>query len=101
VIPKTEAQVQGPVIRYGRSLGLRCDKLSAGSRFQGSGLPDYVVWAYGGRPVLVEFKRPGGELSALQAVVQTELKALKYKVVTIDNVEDGKRLMTELARREK
>lgn len=97
-VPVLERSIQTPVIAYARKkLGLRCDKLSAGSLYQASGLPDYIIWLRGGRPILIEFKRPGGKPTPLQLTTHKQLKELGYEVYVIDSVEEGKRLLDRLA----
>jgi hypothetical protein len=55
--------VQNPTVVWARRNGCRATKL------QGPGnrsLPDYIFWIPGGKPFLIEFKRPGAEPSELQ-----------------------------------
>lgn len=89
----TEKSIQGPVVAYARKLGFRCDKLSTGSLYQTSGLPDFIFWFPGGRPLLIEFKRPGGKATPLQAATHRQLKELGYEVHVIDNATAGKLLV--------
>ena len=88
-----EKSVQASVVSYARKLGIRCDKLSSGSRFQSNGLPDYIFWIGGGHPLLIEFKRSGGQPTPLQSQVHAQLKGLGYVVHVIDNSAAGKRLL--------
>ena len=45
------------------------------------GWPDVVFLVHGGRPVLMEFKRPGEPLEPLQAYRADQLRKLNYRVV--------------------
>lgn len=55
---------------------------------QGStGLPDRLFLVPGGRPLFIEFKRPGGELSAKQQYVCGCLRELGYRVNVCDSVD--------------
>jgi hypothetical protein len=46
------------------------------------GWPDRCVWLPGGRPFLIEFKKPGEALSPLQEKTHAQLKSLGYDVET-------------------
>ncbi len=115
-VPRSEGSIQGSVIGWARKqLGLRCDKLSSGSVFQKSGLPDFIVWLPDGRsvkvravspipqasPLLIEFKKEGEVATAIQLATHKELRAMGYEVEVVDNVEDGKRVILEAIERRK
>ena len=59
-----------------------------------AGWPDRVFWVPGGRPLLVEFKRPGEEPRARQQLVHMMLRDLGYEV----QVHDDKRVALEAVR---
>ena len=66
-----------------RDYGVQCDKyVSPGRR----GRQDRIAFIPGGRPLLMEFKRPGEPLEPLQEHRRAELVKLGYKVVTVDSV---------------
>lgn len=44
------------------------------------GKPDRAFWISGGRPILAEFKRPGGTVTKLQQHVARQFEALGYTV---------------------
>jgi hypothetical protein len=46
------------------------------------GWPDRLVWLPGGRPFLIELKRPGEQLSPLQEKIHAQLKHFGYDVET-------------------
>jgi hypothetical protein len=77
-----ETAVEGPLVRALRRRGVLTVKLNlSGNR----GWPDRLVLLPGGRAVLVELKRPGGKLRALQEHVHAQLRALGFTVVTFDS----------------
>lgn len=45
---------------------------------QSTGWPDRLFWVPGGKPVLVEFKRPGERLTRKQEYIRAELQSLGY-----------------------
>ena len=94
-MPVLEKSIQTPVIRHARLKGVRCDKLSTGSRFQSNGLPDYILWLPGGRPLLIEFKKPGGVATPLQLLTHKQLREAGYEVHVIDSVTEGKQLIDQ------
>lgn len=88
---RLEKSIQNSVIGWAKkTLGLRCDKLSTGSRFQNSGLPDFIIWLPGGRPLLIEFKVEGGQPTVLQLATHEQLRELGYLVIVVDDVTKGK-----------
>lgn len=52
-----------------------------------TGWPDRIFWIKGGRPLLIEFKRPGEEPRPKQEYNIGILKKLGYNVEVHDNVE--------------
>lgn len=91
MIPKVlESQIENAVIAWARARGIFVSKL------QGMGnrsLPDRIFWIPGGKPLLIEFKRPGGKPTVLQAETILRLKNLGYEVHVIDSVEEAKRVI--------
>lgn len=82
-----EKKIEASVCIYAKSRGVMVTKFtSPGYR----GMPDRIFWVPGGKPLLVEFKRLGGSLSALQGYVKLKLESLGYEVKIIDNVQAGK-----------
>lgn len=53
------------------------------------GWPDRIYWLPEGRPLLIEYKRPGKEARALQGEVHAMLVKLGYDVHVCDNREDA------------
>ena len=66
------------------------------TKLQGIGnrsMPDRVFWRNGGRPLLVEFKRPGGELTELQRLKIEQLRAAGYTVLVVSGSIDFRELL--------
>jgi hypothetical protein len=77
-----ESTIEAAVLRWARQVGLMVTKLQGiGNR----SWPDRIFWIPGGRPFLIEFKRPGGRLSELQAITISNLKAAGYDVEVHDD----------------
>jgi hypothetical protein len=54
-----------------------------------TGYPDRLFLIPGGKPLLIEFKRPGEQLRSKQAHIHDLLKKLGYEVQTHDNFESA------------
>lgn len=54
-----------------------------------TGYPDRIFWLPGGRPLLIEFKRPGEEPRAKQLQIHEQLRGLGYEVQVHDNSIDA------------
>lgn len=54
-----------------------------------TGWPDRIFFIPGGRPLLVEFKKPGEDPRPLQAHVIQGLNDLGYDVAVADNIDDA------------
>lgn len=85
---RSEASIQRAVIDYAKKRGCLCKKMEAG-RFGSSGWPDFMV-LYGGRSMFIEFKRPGGKLTDLQAENHRALGEMRFPVHTVDDVAQGR-----------
>lgn len=55
----------------------------------GNGWPDRIFLIPGGRPLFIEFKRPGKDLEPLQADVHRQLREIGYDVEAADNIPDA------------
>ena len=51
-----------------------------------TGYPDRILWVPGGKPLFIEFKRPGEDLKPKQKYIAKELRKLGYNVVACDSV---------------
>lgn len=64
------------------NLGIENSKLKV---LGDNGFPDRVFWLPGGRPFLIEFKRPGEEPRPKQLYIHNKLRNLGYQVEVHDN----------------
>lgn len=78
--------VQNPTVAWARRHGCRCTKLQGmGNRAE----PDYLFRIPGGRPFLIEFKRPGECPTPLQTVSINSWLADGYDVEVHDTKESA------------
>lgn len=85
-LPKLERHVEKTVCIWADARGIKHTKLNG---FGQRGKPDRVFWIRGGRPALIEFKRPGEEPSRLQRYHLEEFKALGYQVSVVERADEG------------
>lgn len=94
--PKLERHVEKTVRLWAEAHGILTTKMNGEGH---SGMPDRVFWLPGGRPVIIEFKRPGAKASKLQEYYIGTLARNGYQVGVIDRadvaVEWLERLMKE------
>ena len=65
-----------------KHLGIKGSKLNI---IGDTGYPDRIFWVPGGRPLMIEFKVPGGKSSPKQRLIHKQLKELGYRVEVHDN----------------
>ena len=87
-----EASIQKSVITYARKKGCICIKLGGAGRFGSSGWPDYLILR-DGLAIFIEFKKPGGRVTPLQAKKIEELCEAGFTATMCDEVESGKRII--------
>jgi hypothetical protein len=63
-------------------LGIKGSKLKV---VGDTGYPDRIFWMPGGRPLLIEFKKPGEEPRPKQLKIHRQLRKLGYQVEVHDN----------------
>lgn len=79
--------VEKPVVAWAKAHG--CPLVpKMGTAYERS-WPDRMFLVPGGRPLFIEFKRPGKEPTAKQAHRIQELRELGYDVQVCDNKEEG------------
>lgn len=78
--------VELPVCRWGEAHGIPHYKMS--TQFTRS-WPDRMHLVPGGRPVFIEYKRPGAVPTPKQQVKIDSLHALGYAVFIVDDKRDG------------
>jgi hypothetical protein len=77
-ILRNEAQIeQIACSRILNKFGITSVKLTP---TQSTGYPDRIFWLPGGKPLMIEFKRPGEKLRAKQEHVIGQLRTLGYDV---------------------
>ena len=54
-----------------------------------TGWPDRMFFIPGGRPLFIEFKRPGGKVSPKQQYIHERLRGWGYKVEVHDSTDDA------------
>lgn len=85
-----EAAIERHFVSFARSTGAKTRKLNgAGQR----DWPDQLVLKPGAkRPLLLEFKRPGGGLRPGQAYFFAQLARIGFRVRVADNLQDAVRV---------
>lgn len=95
----SEGKIQDAVIKYARQkYDALCKKNEVGRFMVSSGWPDYTIFAGDGcrcgnaRVFFIEFKRPGGKLTELQAHCIDQLEEKGFVTYIVDSVEEGKKI---------
>lgn len=89
---KEISNVQNPTVAWARRHGIRATKLQGpGNRSQ----PDYCFWMKGGRPFIVEFKRPGEYPTALQSDTIRQYMEDGYDIEVHDTKESAIEALTK------
>lgn len=88
--PSEKKAVEEPVVKYAVSLGIKVLKVNP---LWAAGWQDRIFFVPGGKPLIIEFKRPGGESSPLQKQRHKELIEAGYDHHVIDDKEEGKALV--------
>lgn len=83
---KLESAIERRVSRWADSRGLLHLKLNVSNR---RGFPDHVFFLRGGKPLLIEFKRPGELQDALQKNIAERLRFLGYEVMVMDDAKEA------------
>ena len=84
-----EKTIEAKCVKYAKSLGLYQNKIGL------CGWPDRVFLRKDGAHLYIEFKQKGKKLRPLQEAICNELKTYNCKVYTVDNFEDGKKILDE------
>ena len=84
---RTEAGIEHKVVHdAAKDLDVQSTKMGTAYSI---GWPDRLFFIPGGRPLMIEFKRPGGKVSARQAHIHAELRKAGYAVSIHDDVDDA------------
>jgi hypothetical protein len=86
-----ERHIEGRVLRWSRAHGILDFKMNM---LHCKSWPDRCFWLRGGRPLLIELKRPGEKPTPLQQDQINELKELGYDVHVCDNEQDAIRILS-------
>lgn len=78
--------IENPVVAYAKRRGIRFLKLNTAGNH---GWPDRLFFVPGGRPIIIEFKRPGGEVSGQQSDHIGYLKRMGYDAYVVEEVAVG------------
>jgi len=90
-----EKQIEKAVCDYAKSKGILCYKFVSPGH---AGVPDRMFVLPGGKVFFIEFKRLGCVTTPLQQREISRIVNQGCYVGTIDNIEDGKRLMDMVSR---
>ena len=88
--PSEKASVENPCVKYATDRKVKVLKVNP---LWAAGWPDRVFFIPGGKPLIIEFKRPGGKTSKRQDEIIAELIKDGYDVQVVDNKEEGKALI--------
>jgi hypothetical protein len=91
-IVSSESKIEQKVVKEAKKLGVIGLKLTSPGN---TGVPDRLFLIPGGGPLFIEFKKPGGVLSAKQTYWISALGTLDYKVEVHDNVEQALQAITK------
>ena len=83
--PETKIELQACDLIFG-NLGVGSLKLNVKAN---TGYPDRIFWVPGGKPLIIEFKTPDGELSPKQKYHIERLKKDGYNVEVCDDAIDA------------
>ncbi len=92
-----EGKIQDATINYGNRLGVRTIRLYFGPGIQ-TGWPDVLFLIPGGRPLFIEFKKPGAEPTAKQRIKIAILEEAGYDVAVCSSRDEGERLILKYLR---
>jgi len=92
-----ESKIEGPVCEHARLLGFIDFKLNKTGR---NGVADRLFLHWDRTIFFIEFKAPDEELRANQKRRRKEVENCGFRVFKIDNIEEGKELLTRIWREE-
>ena len=92
-----ESDIEAPVAAWAlEELGIFSIKLK---RTQERGYPDRLFLIHGGKPLFVEFKRPGETPKPYQLLIHERLRHAGYEVQVHDNIEEAKAAILAAAKK--
>ena len=88
-----ERDIEGKLVREVQERGGLCLKLDSSTK---KGVQDRMLLLPQGRVFFVELKKPGGRVSVLQKVRQTQLKRLGFDTRVVRNTAEVDNLIAEI-----
>ena len=88
-----ERDIEGKLVREVQERGGLCLKLDSSTK---KGVQDRMLLLPRGRVFFVELKKPGGRVSVLQKVRQTQLKRLGFDTRVVRNTAEVDNLIAEI-----
>jgi len=89
---KLEHAIEQQVVVLARLAGVESLKFQP---IGSGGWPDRIFLIPGGRPLFIEFKRPGETPRPLQVARHDELRRLGYYVKVVDSIESGRQAIAD------
>lgn len=99
-MPVLEASIQRAVVKYARDRGVVAIKMSTSGPRGAAGWLDFLFLYPTRRCLWIEFKRPGGRVTPLQAKRIEQLRGLGWEPHVVDDVSEGCGLINYLIRTE-
>ena len=87
-----EKDIEKAVCTYARDCGMLTYKFVSPAT---AGVPDRIFFIPGGKMFMIEFKRPGGELSSIQERHMKRFHAMGFDVYVIDDIIKGKAVIDQ------
>lgn len=85
-MPQLEIDIEEKACELALDIGVTNVKMKAAGV---NGYPDRLFFIPGGRPLFIEFKRPGLPLDPLQVIIINRLRYYGYHVEVCDSVEEA------------
>lgn len=85
-MPVLESEIEKGVCDWADRRGISYIKLDP---YTNKGWPDRIFFLWGGRPLLMELKRPGEKPRKLQQYVLRKLERMGYDVCVAETTEEG------------
>jgi hypothetical protein len=86
MLVRLESDVEKKVCKHADELGIMHIKINIRGR---RGWPDREFLIPGGKPLFIEFKRPGEKVEPIQEFIHGQLRDAGYNVLVVDNATCG------------
>jgi hypothetical protein len=90
---RSEASIQKSVVEFARKKGCICIKQGGAGSRGSSGWPDHLILTPSGVACFIEFKKPGGKATELQAYRIKQLLGQGVPVEVVDDVAYGRKII--------